>query len=70
MINDTDLLEIKPPQPSAAATAEHVQSGLPLPKPARVRSFSPAEWEEFIEEWATSLGDTCPSSEHLAQLAA
>ncbi len=57
MIADTDLLEIKPPQPSTAATAQHVQSGLPLPKPTRVRSFSPLEWEEFIEEWATSLGN-------------
>lgn len=58
MIADTDLFEIKSPRPSATATAEHVQSGLPLPKPARVRSFSPAEWEEFIEEWATSLIDS------------
>lgn len=24
----------------------------------RVRTFSPAEWEEFIEEWGTSLGAT------------
>lgn len=57
MITDADLLEIKPPEPLVTATAEHIQSGLPLPKPARVRSFSPAEWEEFVEEWATSLND-------------
>ncbi|KYO50489.1 hypothetical protein PJ900_21460 [Tistrella mobilis] len=56
MITDTDLIEIKPRQPLTTATADHAQSGLPLPKPARVRMFSPEEWEEFIEEWATSLG--------------
>jgi hypothetical protein len=60
MITDADLNEIKPPKPLKTATAEHTQSGLPLPKPARVRSFSPAECEEFIEGWATSLHDTCP----------
>lgn len=58
MITAADLREIKPPHPLTTATAEHVQSGLPIPKPARVRSFSSAEWEEFTEEWAMSLGAT------------
>ncbi|MEJ0092212.1 MAG: ABC-three component system protein [Methylocella sp.] len=53
---DADLKEIKPPSPVVVSSAEHVQSGLPLPKSVRVRTFSPAEWEVFIEEWATSLG--------------
>ena len=57
MITDADLEEINPTPPSGLPTAEHMQSGLPLPKPARVRSLSPSEWEEFIEEWTTSLGD-------------
>jgi ABC-3C protein len=35
-----------------------VQAGVPVPKPARVRLFSPAEWEDFVEEWATSLAST------------
>jgi len=55
MIADADLKEIKPKPPGAVASSEHVQSRVPLPKAARVRTFSPEEWEEFIEEWATSL---------------
>ncbi|MCO5081824.1 MAG: restriction endonuclease [Rhizobiaceae bacterium] len=56
MISDADLKEIKPKTPTAQASSGHIQSGIPLPKAARVRTFSPAEWEEFIEEWSTSLG--------------
>lgn len=55
MIADADLKEIKPKPPTAQASSVHVQSGIPLPKAARVRTFSPNDWEEFIEEWATSL---------------
>lgn len=55
MIADADLKEIKPKPPTALASASHVQAGIPLPKAARVRTFSPNDWEEFIEEWATSL---------------
>lgn len=29
--------------------------GLPIPKVARVKIFSPDEFEAFIEEWANSL---------------
>lgn len=58
MINDTDLKEIKPNLPKCLASAEHVQSGLPIPKPARVLAFSPDDWEVFVEEWATSLKDS------------
>lgn len=55
MISDDDLIEIKPKPPMVSASSQHIQSGIPLPKAARVRMFSPDEWEEFIEEWATSL---------------
>ena len=55
MISDTDMKVIKPNEPSASPSSAHVQSGLPEPKPNRVRNFSPDEWEEFVEEWATSL---------------
>ena len=58
MINDTDLKEIKPSLPKCLASAEHVQNGLPIPKPARVLAFSPDDWEVFVEEWATSLKDS------------
>lgn len=36
-------------------TATQVAVGVPIPKAIRVRSLSPHEWEEFIEEWATTL---------------
>lgn len=36
-------------------SAAHVHSGIPVPKPIRVKNFSPDEWEDFVEEWATSL---------------
>ncbi len=55
MIAETDLKEIKPKFPTASPSSAHVQSGIPVPKPIRVKNFSPDEWEDFIEEWATSL---------------
>lgn len=55
MISDNDLKEIQPNPPTVSASSQHIQSGIPIPKAARVRMFSPDEWEEFIEEWATSL---------------
>ncbi|MEM8985627.1 MAG: ABC-three component system protein [Pseudomonadota bacterium] len=55
MISDKDLKEIIAPPPKGEASAEHVGSGIPIPKPVRVRNLSPDEWEEFIEEWSTSL---------------
>jgi hypothetical protein len=55
LISDADLKELKPHPPTSSASAEHVQSGVPIPKAVRVRTFSPEDWEEFIEEWATSL---------------
>lgn len=57
-MKDSDLLDIEPKPLSATASSEHIQAGIPLPKPARVRVFSPDEWEEFIHEWATSLSST------------
>src|SRR3954447_7149217 len=50
-----NLHEIVPKPPAADSTAEHVQSGAPIPKGLRVRTFSPEQWEEFVEEWATTL---------------
>lgn len=55
MIPDSDMLSIQPKGPSANLSAAHVQTGVPIPKPMRVRNFSPDEWEEFVEEWATTL---------------
>lgn len=55
VIHDDDLTELKPKPPNVSASSQHVQSGIPLPKAVRVRMFSSEEWEEFTEEWATTL---------------
>ena len=57
MISDADMKVIEPKQSAVAPSSAHVHEGLPITKAARVRSFSPDEWEEFIEEWATALND-------------
>ncbi len=55
MINESDLKTITPKPTSNSYSAEQVISGVPIPKAMRIRAFSPDEWEEFVEEWATSL---------------
>ena len=55
MISDSDLVEITPKAPQKGSSAAHVHGGAPIPKVARIRIFSPDEWEEFTEEWANSL---------------
>lgn len=55
MIAETDLKELAPKGMTAAPSAAHVQTGIPVPKPIRIKHFSPDEWEAFVEEWATSL---------------
>lgn len=58
MIDEFDLKEIKPKMPGVCFSNAHVHSGIPIPKPIRVKNFSPDEWEEFVEEWGTSLENT------------
>lgn len=60
VISDIDLQEITPRERTTSASATHVISGIPIPKPLRVRSFSPEEWEEFVEEWGSSLKTEYP----------
>ena len=55
MISENDMKVIEPTQPIADLSSDHVQTGLPIPKSARVQTFSPDEWESFVEEWATTL---------------
>lgn len=55
MIPEDELKAIQPKTPSCAPSRSHVLSGVPIPKAMRVRLFSPDEWEEFTEEWASSL---------------
>ncbi len=55
VIAESDLEEIQPKTPSGVSSQSQVQSGVPIPKAGRIKLFSPDEWEEFIEEWASSL---------------
>ena len=57
MIADEDMKPISPGAPVSCPSAEHVSTGIPIPKPMRVITFSPAEWESFTQEWASSLKD-------------
>jgi len=57
MIAEGDLKQIKPRCPEECSSA-HVSMGVPIPKPARVSTFSADEWESFTQEWATSLEKT------------
>lgn len=58
VIADADFKEIKPKSPSTSASSEHVLNGIPITKTNRIRLFSANDWEEFLEEWTTSLHDT------------
>ena len=58
MIIDADLKEISVRTAVASSSAEHVSTGVPIPKATRVAGFSPDEWESFTEEWASSLKKT------------
>lgn len=55
MIKLEDFHKLLPSQKSSLYSEEHVTSGIPIPKTRRVELFSPDEWEEFTEEWASSL---------------
>ncbi len=55
MIYTNDFKDISSPSLTEIYSAEHVVSGIPIPKTKRIEIFSPAEWEEFTEEWASSL---------------
>ena len=55
MILDKDLKKIDPKPLAVVPSSAHTQTGIPIPKAIRIRSFSPNDWEEFIEEWASSL---------------
>lgn len=60
MISESDLKPIVIKTASTIATAAQVDAGLPIPKGVRVRTFSPEAWEEFVEEWASTLDSKYP----------
>lgn len=55
MTDLNEFRELGPNPQKGLYSAEHVATGIPIPKTRRIEQFSPDEWEEFIEEWATSL---------------
>jgi len=55
MVLESDLRDIHPEWAGGVPSTMHIQGGLPIPKTVRVQSFSPEEWEEFTEEWASHL---------------
>lgn len=43
------------PKAEVGVSADSVAAGLPIPPIERIRIFSPAQWEDFVLEWADSL---------------
>lgn len=58
MISETDFKQILPRGIVSQVSAQHVLNGLPIPKVTRVKTFSPEDFEGFVEEWAGSLDGT------------
>ncbi|PLR45440.1 ABC-three component system protein [Chimaeribacter arupi] len=55
MMNENDFKELSPRVHEGLFNSAHVNSGVPIPKTLRIQLFSADEWEEFTEEWASSL---------------
>ena len=49
------LISIQEPRTDDNARVDRVYPGQPIAPIIRVRTFSPDEWEDFIQEWASSL---------------
>jgi hypothetical protein len=54
-MDKADLKDINPNPQRGLYSAEHIISGIPIPKTKRIELFSADQWEEFTEEWASSL---------------
>lgn len=54
-MNEDDFKELSPTSKKGLYSSAHVTSGIPIPKAQRVMLFDEDEWEEFTEEWASSL---------------
>lgn len=55
MMKEDDFKKLSPNPKKGFYSSEHVVSGIPIPKTQRVQLFGADEWEEFTEEWASSL---------------
>ena len=56
-MNEDDFKELTPNPQSGLYSSDHVISGIPIPKTQRVQLFDANIWEEFTEEWASSIHD-------------
>lgn len=65
-MNEDDFKKLSPNPQKGLYSSEHVNSGIPIPKTQRVQLFSADEWEEFTEEWASSLGSSYHSVQRFA----
>ncbi|UTW59510.1 hypothetical protein KFE96_04185 [Kordiimonas sp. SCSIO 12603] len=54
-MNEDSFKELTPNPQKGLYNSEHVISGIPIPKTKRIQLFNSDEWEEFTEEWASSL---------------
>lgn len=54
-MNEDDFKSLSPNPQKGLYNSEQVISGIPIPKTQRVQLFGEDEWEEFTEEWASSL---------------
>jgi C-terminal domain 6 of the ABC-three component (ABC-3C) systems len=57
-MSENELRDLKPNPQQGLYSDDHVISGIPIPKQARIEKFSDSEWEEFSEEYAFSLKDS------------
>lgn len=55
MATEDNFREINPQTASAAFPSSYIANGAPIPKTLRAGTFSPDQWESFVEEWASSL---------------
>lgn len=55
MMKDDDFKELMPNPQRGLYGSDHVVAGIPIPKTQRVKLFDEDTWEEFTEEWASSI---------------
>lgn len=55
MMKDDDFKELMPNPQRGLYGSDHVIAGIPIPKTQRVKLFDEDTWEEFTEEWASSI---------------
>lgn len=65
MIED-DLVDLSPNPSQGLYSSEHVSTGIPIPKTRRVQLFDSDAWEEFTQEWASSLKSKYPTVKRFA----